>query len=131
MSYKKKTSRFEYEFCPVRSVCNVKGVGESNFKESINAINYIANHPEFKVGFKIFFDLVETNYHPSYEELQGIVDVLKSHKENFKNRIALVTQPKMSIVAKLVSIYCELAGMQMKSFQSISEAKEWISESET
>ena len=128
MVQEKKIHVFEYEFHADSSICIVKAIGEIDFEESTNAMKYVASHPEFDIGFKIIVDLTEMNYHPSYEDLLGIVDTLKLLKESFTNKMALITKPKMSIVAKLVSVYCELAGMKMKSFISIEEANLWISE---
>jgi len=122
------TPNFEYEFNTKDSICIVKGVGEINLKESIAAMIYVANHKDFRQNFKIVVDNTGMIYHPSFNDLLGIVSMLKQLKSSFQNKIAIVTQPKMSVVTKLVEVYCELADMKVKSFTKVEKALLWINE---
>ena len=122
----KEIINFDFELVEKDLLCKVIATGEIDFFESVSAMKYVANHPDFKPNYKVLVDLTEMNYHPSYDDLLGIVDSLKLMKDAFRNKIALVTQKKMSIVAKLVTIYCELAGMKMKSFTNFDDAYSWI-----
>ena len=124
----KETLSFEFEFEVENSTCKVVCTGDIDYKQAIAAINYVVNHHDFNPEHKIIVDLFQMNYHPSYEELLGIVEEFKLHKEKVKGKIALLTKQKMSIVAKLIAIYCELAGMKMKSFVEPEEAVLWLLE---
>lgn len=128
MSQLKETLNFEFEFNEEDSICKVVCTGEIDYKQAVGAINYVVNHQDFNPEQKIIVDLFKMNYHPSYNELLGIVEEFKLHKGETKSKIALLTKHKMSIVAKLIAIYCELAGMKMNSFVEREEAVAWISE---
>lgn len=128
MSQLKETLNFEVKFSAEDSICKVVCNGEINYKQVVGVINYVVNHQDFHPEQKIIIDLFKMNYHPSYDELLGIVEKFKLHKEEIKSKIAILTKHKMSIVAKLIAIYCELAGMKMKSFVEHEEAVAWISE---
>ena len=126
MTLEKKSDNFGYQFNLKDSLCIVTGKGEIYYKQSTDAMKYVAGHPDFSPDCRIIVDLTEMNYHPSYDELLGMVDTLKLLRKNFKNKIGLVTDHKMSIVAKLVTIYCQLAGIEMKSFVCVNEAGSWV-----
>ena len=128
MNQLKDTLNFEIEFIAEDSTCKLVCTGEINYKQAIGAIHSVVNHQDFHPEQKIIVDLFKMNYHPSYDELLGIVEKFKLHKEEIKGKVALLTTHKMSIVAKLIAIYCELAGMKMKSFVEPEEALAWISE---
>lgn len=128
MSHLKETLNFDVEFNAVDSICKVVCTGEIDYRQAVSAINYVVNHHDFNPEQDIIIDLFKMNYHPSYDELLGIVEEFKLHKDETKSKIALITKHKMSIVAKLIAIYCELAGMKMKSFVETEEAISWISE---
>ncbi len=119
---------FRYDFNIADRICTVIVYGEINYKGSVNAMRYVAEHPDFNSDFKIIVDARLMSYHPSYEDLLGMINTVKFLKGSFKNKIALVTENKMEVIAKLMAVYCELAGMKIKSFVDIEKANMWINE---
>ncbi len=119
---------FKFEIKEHDFICFVTCAGNVNFEESAGAIQYLANHPDFKSEYKVIVDFREMNYHPSYADLRGIIDTLRLSKENFKNKVALVSNSKMEVIAKLAVAYCAKEGMKMKAFTKMDEAHSWIAE---
>lgn len=118
--------KFTFEFFEQDSIFVTTGVGEINFDESVEAIKQVAIHSELNTNHKLIIDLREINYHPSFTDLHGIIGTIKFFKNKFKNNLALVTDIKMEILAKLVVVYCTRSGICMKSFVDIDDAYKWI-----
>ncbi|MCG6185933.1 hypothetical protein [Maribellus maritimus] len=130
MDQSQDTSNFEFK-CNVKdSLCLARCVGVTDYYNLTEAFQSLINSPEIKSHFKLIIDLIEMDYHPSYDELMGIVDTLKLLKETFNEKVALVTRQNLNIIAKLITIYCELAGMKMKAFINIDDAKKWVTSSD-
>lgn len=121
-----RKGKFTFELFEQDSIFVTTGVGEINFDESVEAIKHVAIHSELNTSHKLIVDLREINYHPSFTDLHGIIGTIKFFKNKFKNKLAIVTDVKMEILAKLVVIYCTRTGMCMKSFVDIDDAYEWI-----
>ncbi|QGY45311.1 hypothetical protein GM418_17010 [Maribellus comscasis] len=126
MAQSQDTPSFEFKCNVEDSICIARCVGVTDYYNLTEAIQSLINNPEIKSHFKLIINLIEMDYHPSYDELMGIVDTLKLLKETFKEKVALITRQNLNIIAKLITIYCELAGMKMKAFTSTDDAKKWV-----
>ena len=119
--------KFIFEIISENSICIITGKGQITFEETVNAMNFIAFHPDFDPDFNVIVDLRLINYHPSYKDLQGIISAMKVLKDRFKNKVAIITDYKLDVIAKLFVIYNKQAGIKIRSFTNREKADLWIS----
>lgn len=106
---------------------NIKIIGRIDFYDAIQLIEDLINNPDFEHHFRIFVDLREMDYYPTYDELLGVSSKLKNVKELLKNKIAILTQkgPIFSVI-ELIAVISSLTGMKMMAFKDIDIAEAWL-----
>lgn len=118
---------FTYEISVANKFCLVVATGKITSESSIDALNKLANTPGFEKDFNIIVDARNINYHPSYQEVKQIQRHLVLMKDNFRNKIALVTTEFFWVVGELLCRLSQPHGLKISAFSGMEQAQQWIS----
>lgn len=119
---------FTYEIKVNEKLCHVVASGNITFQSTLEALHTLANAPGFKKDFNVLADLRQINYHPTYNEVLGLQQHLVSMKDNFQNKIAMVTTNFFWVIGELVSNLSRPCGINILAFNDIEKARQWISQ---
>lgn len=117
---------FVYNLNAKNKICTIKADGRITTPDSIKAMTRAVQQKYFLDHYNYIFDLSETSYNPSYEELMAVKNKIIGLRSHFKRKIAIVTSHSVAVTAYLISRFAFHNGMQVMSFTDNCSAEEWI-----
>lgn len=109
-----------------QNICKVVGKGEVNFEKAMGAFSAAQEIPDMNPDLMVLADLRTVHYHPSFSEIMALKDKITLFKDNYKNKIALLSRGKIKILADMVCAFSIAASIDMKSFSEEDEAMSWL-----
>jgi hypothetical protein len=107
----------------------VRAFGPSTFDEARLEAERLIADPAFDPTYAILVDGRELEYLASYEDALQFRDMFGRLKSSFRGPIGVVVQGMARYgVSRMVATLCDLAGVRMEAFLSLSEAETWIAE---
>lgn len=118
---------FDITFSEDHKLCEIFAEGPIDFRQSLQAMNNAVLNPDFMQDTVILADIRLVDYHPSNDELKILSNHLKSFRRELReSKIALVCHRKLYSLGYLVSVLAGLARINMKTFMTMEEAKNWL-----
>jgi len=117
---------YTYHFDEERRIIYIKAEGSINFKMTTAIMDNVASDPLFESSYKVLVDLTEMDFHPSFDEFNGIRDHILLLKKHYRNRVALVFSGLLKSLGDLVAEVTRASGMHMKSFYTTEKAEAWL-----
>ncbi len=127
-SYMNQTKGFTIDIDVERKMCLVTGKGEISFEDSTGAMNNLIADARYNKNFPTIVDLRMIDYHPTYREFKGIRAQLLFIRENFGNRVALITSGHLASLGQLICFMVNKEGMKMKFFDKYEDGEKWACE---
>ncbi len=121
-------SGFKISFSIEKDRCIAVGKGKVTLNQCLHAMNDIVNNELYSPKKKVFVDLTQINYHPSYDELNSIKDHILFLKKSFKNKIGITITPKLLPIALLFETLVRPQKINIKFFTSLEKAEKWLEE---
>jgi len=117
---------YTYHFDEERRIIYIKAEGNINFKMTTAIMDNVASDPLFESSYKVLVDLTEMDFHPTFDEFNGIRDHIILLKKHYKNRVALVSSGLFKPLGDLVAEVTRGSGLMIKSFYSTEKAEAWL-----
>lgn len=118
--------KFSHSINKEENICYVHAVGDIDFNKSRQAMDRVANDPDFDSSMYIVVDVRQVSFHPSFSELMTLKDHLNFLKDNYKNKIAVVSNMELYYICQMFSMFCTRFGLQMKPFKDPTKAMQWL-----
>jgi len=118
---------FDYKIDPECKMAIVTPAGIPDFASSIEAIHTVASDPAFGSDFGVLCDFREIHYTPSVSELTDVGRFLAMPGIFQKHKVAIVISSRAhQALASILIAVANAWGVQILAFQSIDEAKTWL-----
>ena len=96
-------------------------------EELTKAMREIVDSPNFNSNYRILIDVTEILYTPIIAEIEYAAVAVAGIKGIVKEKIAvLVKGDVLYALSKLFVIYAKKAGLNIQSFDDLTEAKDWL-----
>lgn len=120
------TDAYTIEVDRQNKLCIVTGNEEVNFEKTMEVFELAENIPELYSDFSVIADMRSVNYHPTFEEIMTIKNRIVLEKDALQGKVALLTAGRITILADLICAFSRAAGINMKSFRNMENARKWI-----
>ncbi len=104
----------------------IKGTGNVDYEKTLEIIDEVMetlnDHPDYTV----LAQMESVSYHPTFNEIMSIKNKITGLKSRLKNKIAVVTTGRLTIIADMICAFSNLSSIKMKSFQSEDDALNWL-----
>ncbi len=102
--------------------------GDGRLEEIFASIDAVIDHPDYRPGFDILFDLREAQYLAEGREALAVARFLGSRRDRIPGRIALVPPAihRLSIAARYLAVVDTHVGLEVQSFSTLPAAEAWL-----
>lgn len=119
---------FTHTVLPEKQIAYVTAEGPVDLRASAQAVAALADDPLFRPHFRVLVDLRRMVYRPTPLELAGLASVLADRRQDYQNKVAVLTTDAIAALAALACIFAEVAGFPLRAFTSESAARQWLNE---
>jgi hypothetical protein len=108
-------------------------VGEGSFGVEEIRATFSKLRAEFEPASRVRILIVDhaSDFDPTHEEIQELVDVWAALFQDVSARIALLVERELHYgLGRMLAVYAESHGLPFRVFRCRSEAVEWLSEPE-
>jgi predicted Zn-dependent peptidase len=117
---------FFIELDDTNQVFIINGSGNVDYEKTVEAIQHAIETIKDNPDYKILALMDQVTYHPTFNEIMNIKNQITGLKNLLSNRVAIVTQGRLTIIADMICAFASLSSIKMKSFQSEEEAFNWL-----
>lgn len=102
--------------------------GDGRLDEIFASIDAVIEHPDYRPGFDILFDLREAEYLAEGREALAVARFLAARRDRIPGRIALVPPAihRLSIAARYLAVVDSHMGLDVQSFPTLAAALAWF-----
>ena len=90
------------------------------------AYEEVTSDPSFQPGSQVLVDDLESSYNPSMVEAQKLVAIFASFSDRIVQFAIVVRKEVHFGLGRMVEVYCESQGVNLRIFRELEEAQEWL-----
>ena len=91
----------------------IKGTGNVDYEKTLEIIDEVMetlnDHPDYTV----LAQMESVSYHPTFNEIMSIKNKITGLKSRLKNKIAVVTIGRLTIIADMICAFSNLSSIKM------------------
>ncbi|MFZ5941323.1 MAG: hypothetical protein ACOYXB_12200 [Bacteroidota bacterium] len=126
MAGRKEEGSYSYYIDEDRRIVFVKAHGMISFSQTLKIMDQVSVDPAFKSTHRVLVDLSDMDFHPTFNEINGIRDNIIRLRDVYQDKMALVFTGLLKPLGDLVAEVANMAGMKIRSFYSVDRARKWL-----